>query len=129
MIPDELEWFTDINYKSLNPQTLKKISEISGLTITELSRDLKFSRTNFYNSKINVDPKIRTRLLDIALISNEVLYLYAGDKDKAFKWILSPNDLFFGSSPYHMALKGKGRSVLEKLYEMSGNRNRNESIG
>ena len=72
-------------------------------------------------SKPNEAKKLKKFITHLVLISNETLYLFDNDKEKALKWIQTPNDFFIDNlSPFEMALVGKGKSVLKKLCEFSG---------
>lgn len=119
-IADKLNWFVpDTNYSKLNNQNLREYAEAAHMKINELAKILNISRTSMYSkSNISLDAKTKSRLLDLAKISDMAFVLFNKNKKEALKWVVSSNDRFIDNlSPFEMALCGKGKSVIFMLEE------------
>ena len=120
-ISDHLNWFAaNSAMTQINTNTFKQAAEITRLPLTELARALRISRPKLYQPSSTVDRKIRERLIELVIISDLAFQLYEGDKNKTITWVMNPNHLFFGKSPFEKALAGEAKSVVDKLEEMIG---------
>lgn len=126
---NEKFFFKDDNNYRPNFDWIKNLdsNNIEHYTIGEIADKLNINYHAFLeahkikdNNTVEIEALVKQKLINIILICSELLYLYGGDKEKTYKWLLSPNDLFFNYSPFQMVLLGKGKSVIEKLQEMSG---------
>ena len=120
-IPDKLGWFaSNSNLTKLNTENIREFAASGQISIKELAKELGLSRPKLYQPIALVDRKIRSRLVHVAMISDLAFELYKGDKKKTIEWVMHPNQLFFGHSPFEMAIADKASSVLTKLNEWLG---------
>ncbi len=120
-INDHLKWFAANSALSkINTQAFKRAAELTNLPLTALAESLHISRPKLYQPSATIDKKIRERLIGLVMISDLAFQLYEGDKLKTTSWVMSPNHLFFGRSPFEKALAGEAQSVVEKLEKMIG---------
>jgi uncharacterized protein (DUF2384 family) len=79
------------------------------------------SRPKLYQDEALItDKEIRDRLIPLVIISDLAFDLFEGNEAKTIHWVMTPNHLFFGHSPFEMALAGKARSVEDTLHEWLG---------
>lgn len=120
-IPDKLGWFAaKTNHTKLNTLNVREFAESGQISIKDLAKELHLSRPMLYQPTAPIDREIRERLVHVAMISDCAYELYKGDKKKTIDWVMHANQLFFGRSPFEMALAGKAESVLNKLHEWLG---------
>ena len=120
-ISDKLGWFVKkSNLSKLNTTNLKAFAESGQISIKDFAKELHLSRPMLYQPAAPIDREIRLRLIHVTMISDLAFDLYGGDKKKTIEWVMHANQLFFGCSPFEMALAGKAESVLAKLNEWIG---------
>jgi hypothetical protein len=56
---------------------------------------------------------------DLKRIVENAKKLFECDLNKVFKWVSKPNHLFFGFSPYQMAMGGRGSVVYRWQEELT----------
>ena len=118
-VSDHLKWFaTNSAFTKINTDMFKRVAELTSLPLTELAETLEISRPKLYQPSATIDKKVRERLISLVMISDLAFQLHDGDKDKTILWVMSPNHLFFGRSPFEKALAGEAESVIAKLQEM-----------
>jgi len=110
------DWIRYLDSNNIEHYTIEEIADKLNINYHAFLEAHK----NKDNNTVEIEALVKQKLINIILICSELLYLYGGDKEKTYKWLLSPNDLFFNYSPFQMVLLGKGKSVIEKLQEMSG---------
>jgi hypothetical protein len=120
-ITDHLNWFSDNTAQSeINTETFIAAAKVSKLQLPELAKFLKVSPTKLSHRSAAIDKKILKRIFELVLISDLAFKLHKADKQKTISWVMSPNHLFFGRSPFEKALTGEAKSVIDKLEEMIG---------
>jgi hypothetical protein len=120
-IIDHLNWFaTNSAMTKINTETFKTAAQLTNIPLTELAEFLQVSRPKLYQPSATIDKKIRERLIELVMISDLAFQLHKADKSKTIIWIMSPNHLFFGRSPFEKALAGEAKSVIHKLQDMIG---------
>ncbi len=120
-ISDHLQWFAaNSALTKINTDSFKQAAEITSVSLTELAESLQISRPKLYQPSAAIDKKIRERLIGLVMISDIAFQLHEGDKEKTVIWVMSPNHLFFGRSPFEKALAGEAESVVAKLKELLG---------
>ncbi len=121
-IRDHLEWFAgNSTLTKINTATFRKAAALTNQSLSDLSNSLHISRPKLYQPSATVDRKIRERLISLVMISDLAFQLFQGDKEKTITWVMSPNHLFFGRSPFEKALAGEAESIVAKLNEWLGN--------
>lgn len=112
------DWIRNLDSNDIEYYTLEDIADKLNINYHAFLEAHKNKDCN----TVEIETLVKQKLINIPIICSEILYLYGGDKEKSYKWLLSQNDLFFNYSPFQMVLLGKGKSVTEKLQEMSGSK-------
>jgi hypothetical protein len=120
-IKDSMRWFHDPGLTRLNTRNVKTYGKIAGKPVSRLAAEVGVSRPKLYQDEALItDKEIRDRLVPLVIISDLAFELFQGDEAKTINWVMTPNHLFFGQSPFEMALAGKARSVEDTLREWLG---------
>jgi hypothetical protein len=121
-IKDALRWFvSDKTFTRLNVDNFKKYGKIANKSISSLAEDIRVSRPKLYQQEALItDKEVRERLIPLVIISDLAFEAFNKDEQKTVEWVMTPNHLFFGRSPYEMALGGKAESVIQTLREWLG---------
>ncbi len=121
-IKDALNWFvSDKTFTRLNVDNFKKYGKIANKSISNLAEEIRVSRPKLYQHEALItDKEVRERLIPLVIISDLAFEAFQGDVPKTVEWVMAPNPLFFGRSPFEMALGGKADSVVSTLREWLG---------
>jgi hypothetical protein len=121
-IKDALQWFIpDKTFTRLNVDNFKKYGKIANKSISSLAEEIKVSRPKLYQHEALIsDKEVRERLIPLVIISDLAFEAFAKDEQKTIRWVMDANHLFFGRSPFEMALGGKSESVIKTLSEWLG---------
>lgn len=121
-IKDALQWFIpDKTFTRLNVDNFKKYGKLANKSISSLAEDIKVSRPKLYQHEAIISNKdIREKLIPLVIITDLAFEAFAKDQEKTIRWVMDANHLFFGRSPYQMALGGKAESVIQTLNEWLG---------
>ncbi|MCX6109883.1 MAG: DUF2384 domain-containing protein [Proteobacteria bacterium] len=120
-IKDSMRWFHDQGLTRLNTRNVKTYGKIAGKSVAKLAGEVGVSRPKLYQDEALItDKEIRDRLVPLVIISDLAFELFEGDETKTIHWVMAPNHLFFGHSPFEMALAGKAKSVEDTLREWLG---------
>lgn len=65
------------------------------------------------------------RLNDIFKCTQLAIELHHFDIEKAYTWMITSNELFFGNKPYELCLIGSSDNLVQFLEERLGNSNGN----
>ncbi len=88
--------------------------------LSDLSRQLKIARTSLYLEQVRLSKEdIQLRILPFVAAADLAAELFL-DKDRARDWMLSPNQHFFGLSPFQVAMRKEGKLVCELLLKWLG---------
>lgn len=109
----------DDGKKSLDPQ---KFLEYTNFTPTAAAKAAGSSRQQFYNKKIPLQPSTRlTERIKLLVIVTDIAYeLFDESADDTIKWMMSPNALLFGSSPFEVCMRGEAKPLIHWLLDRSG---------
>jgi hypothetical protein len=121
-IKDALKWFIpDKTFTRLNVDNFKKYGKIANKSISSLAEEIKVSRPKLYQHEALISDKdVRERLIPLVIISDLAYEAFAKNEEKTIRWVMDANHLFFGRSPFEMALGGKSESVIQTLNEWLG---------
>ena len=121
-IKDALKWFIpDKTFTRLNIENFKKYGKLANKSISALAQEIRVSRPKLYqNDALITDKEVRERLIPLVIISDLAFEAFAQDIEKTIAWVMAPNHLFFGRSPFEMAMGGKAESVIQTLREWLG---------
>jgi len=121
-IKDALKWFIpDRTFTRLNVDNFKKYGKLANKSISDLAEGIRVSRPKLYQQEALItDKEIRERLIPLVIISDLAFEAFDKNEEKTIEWVMTPNHLYFGRSPFEMALGGKAESVIQTLREWLG---------
>jgi hypothetical protein len=121
-IRDELQWFvSDNTFTRLNVDNFKKYGKLANKSISSMAEDIKVSRPKLYQHEAIISDKfVREKLIPLVMITDLAFEAFGKDHEKTIGWVMQANHLFFGFSPYEMALGGRAESVIQTLKEWLG---------
>lgn len=105
--------------KGINPQNFLKIT---GLGPSVLSNRIKISRPQLYKKTIplKLSDKFIKRVVDIVLVTDLAYELFNSNYEETTLWLMSPNSLLFGDSPFEVCMRGDGEPLKKWLLERLG---------
>lgn len=105
--------------KSLDPQ---KFLEYTNFTPTVAASTAGTTRQQFYNKKIPLKPSTRLTERVISLVTaTDIAYeLFDGSVEETSKWMMSPNALLFGASPFEVCMRGEAKPLIQWLLDRAG---------
>jgi hypothetical protein len=108
-----MRWMRDD--KTFNIETLLYCLRQAKLPLSLVDRYATINFTTEHES-LGVDDS----LIALVVISDLAFDAFDGDRLNTAGWIVNPNDLFFGMSPFEMCAAGRAQTVIETLLEWLG---------
>lgn len=106
--------------QSIDTEEFRGFIEPTGMSIGELSKSMGLSRTSLYSKKLKLSKKdISSRIIPFVIAADLAFELF-NDEAKAKAWLLTPNTIFFGKSPFQVSLLGDGKAVIDQLLTWLG---------
>lgn len=111
--------FLSSDQQGFNPN---RILDLTGLKAVEASAALGKSRTAMYKEYIPFKPsdELRAKVIDLVMAGDIAFLLFNKNIDETARWIVSPNTLLFGSTPFEVCLRGDGKPLLKWLLDRAG---------
>ncbi|MBX3039190.1 MAG: DUF2384 domain-containing protein [Bdellovibrionaceae bacterium] len=102
--------------KSILPQNLLKVT---GLGPSDIAVKGGVSRPQLYKKAIplKISSKFIKRVVDIVMVTDLAFELFDGNQDETAAWLMSPNSLLFGDSPFEVCMRGDGEPLKKWLLE------------
>ena len=100
----------------------QKFLEYTQFTPTAAAKDTGLSRQQFYHKKIPLKPSTRlTERVIMLITATDIAYeLFEGRTEETAKWMVSPNALLFGSSPFEVCMRGDAKPLIQWLLDRAG---------
>lgn len=98
----------------------KGLAAATGLGTSQLEKITGISRPQFYrksNLQLNLGSKLMKRMVRLVLATDFAYELLGSDKARTKTWLMSPNTLIFGDSPFEVCMRGEGEKLVEWLEE------------
>lgn len=93
---------------------------VTGLSPSEMARALEVHRPRVYQAEITLESSLRKRIITLVRALDLAYELLGKEKNKATVWLMAPNDVFSGDSPFEVIMQGNGNHVVDFLLERSG---------
>ncbi len=105
--------------KSLDTQ---KLLEYTKFTPTVAAKTTGTPRQQFYNKAIPLKPSTRLTERVISLVTaTDIAYeLFDRSVEETSKWMMSPNALLFGASPFEVCMRGEAKPLIHWLLDRAG---------
>ncbi len=99
--------------KKLRPRALM---EATGLGAAQLATRLNRQRPHMYREEIPLPTtKLKKCIIDLVLVTDLAFELFRGDRNETRRWMMLPNTVLFGKSPFEFCFANQGDSLIEWL--------------
>lgn len=96
----------------VKPQRLRDITHLNS---TATAKALQVSRPQAYQKEIKVNPKLMRNIILLVHASDLVYELLGDSVDETAKWVMAPNSMLKGDSPFEVCMRGEGPSLIDWL--------------
>lgn len=106
-------------HRSLNSE---KFLQLTKLTNVQAEQYTGKPRQAFYKDSIPLKPSYKLTERVIALVTaTDIAYeLFAGVVEDTVNWMMAPNALLFGASPFEVCMRGDAKPLIEWLLDRAG---------
>lgn len=105
--------FLSKDYTRLRPREFMKAT---GLGAAQLATQLQQLRTHMYREEISIPSiKLRKCILDLVHATDLAFELFQSDFEETRRWMMLPNSMLFGMSPFEACFAGKGEGLIQWL--------------
>src|SRR3989344_9215240 len=86
----------------------KRLLSITGLGQTELSRTLGTPRPRLYENELplRLSSKVTKAIMSLVIATDLASELFEGSEEHTKNWLMAPNTLLFGDSPFIVCMRG-----------------------
>jgi hypothetical protein len=95
--------------KKLRPQNLIRAT---GLGAAELSKYVQKQRPQLYREEIPLSDALRKRIIQLVMATDIVFELLNKNLDETKSWMMVPNTVTFGDSPFEVCMRGDGETLI-----------------
>ena len=108
------------DHKKFRPQ---RLSAITGLGVSELSRTIGKSRPMLYEKELplKLSSEFAKAVFSLVMATDLAYALFGEDQENTTNWLMAPNSLLFGDSPFVVCMRGDGAKLIEWLNTRLGN--------
>lgn len=92
----------------------------TGLSPSRTSSVLDIPRPNLYRETIPIPAKFHSRMIELVTATDLVYGLMSNDVEETKRWLMTPNTILLGASPFEAIMRGDGRAVINWLGERAG---------
>ncbi len=95
----------------------EKFASLTGLGKSELEKITGISRPQFYKKEILLKPssKVLKRIVSVVIVADLAFELFGEDKKETSSWLMSPNAILFGDTPFEVCMRGESEKLVEWL--------------
>ena len=105
--------FLSSDYKKLRPRNLMQATGLGAAKLATLTGSL---RTHIYREEIPLpSSKLKKIILDLVQATDLACELFQNDLGETRRWMMLPNSMLFGQSPFEACFAGKGAGLIEWL--------------
>lgn len=100
----------------------EKFALVTGLGKSELEKITGISRPQFYKKEIFLKPgsKILKRIVSVVIAADLAFELFGENKEETSSWLMAPNAILFGDTPFEVCMRGEGEKLIEWLNQRLG---------
>ncbi len=102
------------DHKSFRPE---RLMDITGLGHTELSRMTGKARPLLYKKELplKLSSNLAKSIIHLVVVTDLAFELFSKKEKDTTLWLMSPNTLLFGDSPFVVAMRGDGEKLITWL--------------
>jgi len=89
--------------------------EVTGLGAVEITHFVNKSRPQIYRDEILGSPELLRRFRALVMVTDIVFALLNQDINETRKWMMIPNTVVFGDSPFEVCMRGDAEPLIEWL--------------
>lgn len=106
-------------HQALNPE---KFLALTRMSAAEGAKAIEVSRPAMYKTFIPLKPstKLAERVIKLVTATDIAYELFEKNPDETTNWMMSPNTLLFGASPFEVCMRGDGQPLIEWLLDRAG---------
>jgi hypothetical protein len=94
----------------------KAFMDATGLGAAQLATSLGRQRTHMYREEIPLPTtKLKKCIIDLVIATDLAFELFQCNMDETCRWMMLPNTMLFGKSPFEACFGGHGDSLIEWL--------------
>ena len=95
----------------------KRLMAITGLGQTELSKVTGKARPLLYEKELplKISSTFAKAIFSLVIVTDLAFELFGADESETKKWLMSPNTLLFGDSPFLVCMRGEGHELMNWL--------------
>jgi hypothetical protein len=95
----------------------KRLMAITGLGQTELSKVTGKARPLLYEKELplKISSTFAKAIFSLVIVTDLAFELFGADENETKKWLMSPNTLLFGDSPFFVCLRGESTELMNWL--------------
>ena len=93
----------------------RRLMEVTGLGAVEITHFVNKSRPQIYRDEILVSPELLKRFRALVMVTDIVFALLNQDINETRKWMMIPNTVVFGDSPFEVCMRGDAEPLIEWL--------------
>ena len=98
-----------------------RLRDVTGLTPTALSELAGVSRPQLYKEiPLRLKSKFIQRVLSVVFVTDLAFELFGGNAEETSSWLMTPNSLLFGDSPFEVCMRGEAEPLQKWLLERLG---------
>lgn len=96
----------------VKPQRLKDVTHLNS---SATAKALQVSRPQMYQKEIKLNPKLMKNIILLVHASDLVYELIGESVEETAKWVMAPNSMLKGDSPFEVCIRGDGQLVIDWL--------------
>jgi hypothetical protein len=111
--------FLSDDQRGFNPH---RILGLTGLSAVDVGALFEKNRTSMYKDYIpfKLSDELKVKIIDLVMAGDIAYILFNKNVEETARWIVSPNTLLFGATPFEVCLRGDGKPLLRWLTDRAG---------
>jgi uncharacterized protein (DUF2384 family) len=95
----------------------ERLLSVTGLGRAELARVTQKSRPTLYEKELPLRPSssFTKAIYALVIVTDLSFELFGEDEEATKSWLMVPNTLLFGDSPFAVCMRGEGERLIEWL--------------
>jgi hypothetical protein len=103
--------------KRVRPEAFRTATSLGP---TETAKQLSVSRPSAYKEEITVSKKLMDHIVQLVMATDLAFELLHENRAETQKWLMSPNSILSGDSPFVVCMRGDGQVVIDWLNSRLG---------
>lgn len=102
------------DFTRINP---KALFAVTGLNPSQLEKVTGIARPQFYKKHVQLKPssKLLKNIISLVIATDVAFELFNHSAKETEVWLMAPNTILFGDSPFEVCMRGEGDKLIEWL--------------